>query len=218
MAKRRARDEGGLKPESYVKGQTLPTEWSSDVYGRWLFNDFLYANLDALTPGKTLGIRADSWAFVRPELVEQSWEDDDRPPVGLLKTLQQTALDGIDRVIEGEWFHLEKGIAYGIAKMDNGIIRGSQRGRFEDLFQAAVMDIVQDHWQQLSKCPQCKHLFLKTGKRRFCSELCGNRAHYAKYQSRRGNRDHHEEYVVKMKKIAPGAVVRKTRRKKGGKP
>ena len=116
-----------------LEGQTLPASWSSDAWARWFF-DFLRTDLSTLTPGQLLGMRADVWVFVQPEIVVKSWGDDQLPPKEKLEALQRDAQAGIRRVREGGWFELEVGIAYGIARLGNRIIKGSRRGTFEDLF------------------------------------------------------------------------------------
>ena len=142
-------------------------------------------------------MRADLWAFVRPEIVlNKSWGDDEwLPPIKMLEALQREARAGIQRVRAGDWFELEQGIGYGIARLGNQIIRGSRRGTFEDLFRAAVMDTVQVFWDRLRECPRCHSIVLKVGKQKYCSPTCASRAHWDAFKARRGTRDHHREYV-----------------------
>ncbi len=173
---------------SHVKGQTLPPSWSPDVYALWFF-DFLRTDLATLTPGQLLGIRADLWAFVRPEIVENKSWDGDLPPVEIVEALQRDARAGIQRVREGAWFELEAGIGYGIARMGNHLVRGSRRGTFPDLFRAAVMDTVQAFWDRLHECAYCHAIFVKIGKQKYCSPTCGSRAHWAAFKARRSTRD-----------------------------
>lgn len=204
---------GDLETSSYLQGQTLPPSWSPDAYAQWFF-DFLRTDLAALTPGQLLGMRADLWAFVRPEILQNKSWDGDLPTAGILEALQRDARAGIRRVREGEWFELEAGIAYGIARMGNRIIRGSRRGTFEDLFRAAVMDTVQAFWPRLHECPRCHAIFVKVGKQKYCSPTCASRSHWDAFKARRGARDHHHEYERRAKKrLGPNVKVKRRGRK-----
>ena len=200
-----------------VQGQTLPSKWSPEAYAQWLFA-FLRTDLGALTPGQLLGMRADVWAFTNPEILEPppSWGSKSLPTAEFLAALQEDARAGIQRVRDGDWFELEKGIRYGIARMEDRVVRGSRRGTFEDLFRAAVMDTVQAFWQQLYECPRCHGVFLKIGKQRYCSLTCGRRTHWDAFKARRSPRDHHGEYERRVKRRlgAKVAVSVKPRRKK----
>jgi hypothetical protein len=201
---------------SHVQGQTLPSEWSPDVYAQWLFV-FLRTDLGALTPGQLLGMRADVWAFTRPEIIEhKSWGSENLPTAEVLAALQTDARAGIQSVRDGEWFDLEKGIGYGIALMGDRIVRGSRRGTFEDLFRDKVMDTVQTYWERLQECPRCHGVFLKIGKQKYCSPTCARRTHWDAFKARRHDRDHHREYERRAKKrLGPNVKVSiKPRRKK----
>jgi hypothetical protein len=191
----------------YVEGQTLPPRWLPERYAAWLF-EFLRTDLDQLTPGQQLGMRADLWAFVQPELVEPSpqWAREGLPPVEVLKGLQKSALAGIARVREDKWFMLETGIKWGVARMGNRLIRGSRTGSFDDLFLAAVMDVMQGFWDRLHRCPRCKGIFVKVGKRKFCSAGCARRAHWDAFKRRRAERDHTREYARRVQKRLGASV------------
>ena len=182
----RDRDWGS---SSYVAGQTLPPEWLPEAYGKWLF-EFLRTDLSTLTTGQQLGCRADLWAFVRPELIEGDTWEGTLPPLDVVAALQRDAREGIHRIRKGDWFGLERGISYGIAILGRRIVRGERRGTFSDLFRAAVMDTVQTFWNRLHECPRCHEMFLKVGKRSYCSAVCASRAHWAAFKKRRGSRDH----------------------------
>ena len=202
-----------LELTSYMKDQTLPPSWSPDAYARWFF-DFLRTDLATLTPGQLLGMRADLWAFVRPEIVQNKSWDGFLPPVEIMGTLQRDALAGIQLVREGAWFELKDGIGYGIARMGSHIIRGTRRGSFQNLFLAAVMDTVQAFWDRLRECPQCHAIFLKVGKQKYCSPTCGSQAHWAAFKVRR-NRDHHREYARRaQKRLGPNVKVTIKRRRR----
>jgi hypothetical protein len=198
---------------SYVRGQTLPHSWSPDTYARWLF-DFLRTDLATLTPGQLLGMRADLWAFVGPEIVENPSWDGNLPTVDVLETLQRVARAGIQRVREGEWFELEAGIKYGIALAGDRVIRGNQRGTFDDLFRAAVMETLQGYWHRLPECPRCHAIFVKVGKQKYCSPTCASRAHWDAFKARRRARDHHSEYERRVKKRLGPNVKAKPRGRK----
>lgn len=199
---------------SHVQGQTLPSEWSPEAYAQWLFV-FLRADLGALTPGQLLGMRADVWAFTRPEIIERtSWDSESLPTAEILAALQEDARAGIQRVRDGDWFDLEKGISYGIALMGDRIVRGSRRGTFEDLFRAAVMDTVQTFWKQLCECPRCHGVFLKIGKQKYCSSTCARRTHWDAFKVRRSPRDHHGEYARRTRKRLGENVKVASRRRK----
>ncbi len=202
-----------LELTSYTEGQTLPPSWSPDACAQWFF-DFLRTDLAALTPGQLLGMRADLWAFVRPEIVQNRSWDGFLPPVEIMETLQRDALAGIQLVREGKWFELEAGITYGIARMGNHIIRGSRRGTLQDLFRAAVIDTVQESWDRLRDCPHCHALFLKVGKQKYCSPTCAGRAHWDAFKARGSARDHHAEYTRRTRKrLGPKVRVRPRRAK-----
>ena len=205
-----------METDGYVPGQTLPSSWSPEAYARWLF-EFLRTDLGTLTPGQLLGMRADLWAFVRPEIIEdKSWGSEYLPTADVLKALQQDARAGIQRVLKGEWFGLERGISYGIARFGEFIFRGNRRGTFEDLFRAAVMETVQTFQEQLYECPRCHAIFVKVGKQKYCSATCARRTHWDAFKERRPNRDHHREYARRVKNRL-GAKVKvsvKPRRKK----
>src|SRR5688572_18833355 len=79
-----------LETSSQVPGQTLPATPSPEAHAQWFF-EFLRTDFGTLTPGQLLGMRADVWAFVRPEIVETSWDNEVLPPVESLKALQQEA-------------------------------------------------------------------------------------------------------------------------------
>jgi hypothetical protein len=158
-------------------------------------------------------MRADTWAFVRPETIEnQAWEGQ-LPPTEVLTRLQYDARAGIQRVRDGEWFELESGIGYGIARMGEQIVRGSRRGRFEDLFRAAVMDVVQTLWDRLHECPFCHAVFLRLGKRKYCSPACASRTHWEAFKARRKSRDHHREYTRRARKRTGSNVKVKARKR-----
>ncbi|MBI2187319.1 MAG: hypothetical protein HYU37_09420 [Acidobacteria bacterium] len=205
-----------IEVDRYVPGQTLPPKWSPDAYARWFF-DFLRIDLATLTPGQLLGMRADLWAFVRPEIVlNTSWGDEHLPPAETLEAFQRDARAGIQRVREGQWFTLEQGIGYGIARLGNQVVKGRRSGTFEDLFRAAVMDTVQAFWDRLYECPRCHAIFLKVGKQKYCSSTCASRAHWDAFKARRRARDHHLEYARRtQKRLGANAKVRiKPRRAK----
>ena len=203
---------GDLETASYVKGQTLPAWRSPEAYAQWLFG-FLRSDLAALSPAELLAMRANAWAFVRPEIVELSWTGDELPPLNTLTAAQADLRAGLQRVVRGEWFELENGIRYGIARMGGRIIKGSYAGTFEDLFRAAAMETVQGFWSHLHECPRCHSIFLKVGKQKYCSSSCATRTHWDAFKARRPARDHHEEYVSRTKKRV-GRNVRVQRRAK----
>jgi hypothetical protein len=188
-----------------LQGQSLPASWAPDVYAKWFF-DFLKTDLTTLTPGQLLGMRADVWVFVRPEIVVKSWGDERLPPKEMLEALQRDAREGIQHVREGGWFALEAGITYGIARLGERIIRGARRGTFEDLFRAAAMDTLQAYWDRLYECPRCHALFVKVGKQKYCSPTCASRAHWEKFKMRRKARDHRREYARRTQKRLGGAA------------
>jgi hypothetical protein len=201
---------------SYVQGQTLPSVWSLDAYAQWLFV-FLRTDLSALTPGQLLGMRADVWAFTDPEIIEDSsWGSESLPPPEVLAALQTDAHAGIQRIRDGDWFELEKGIRYGIALMGDRIVRGSRRGSCEDLFREKVMEILQASWAQLRECPRCHGVFLKIGKQKYCSSTCAQRTHWDAYKAGRPPRDHHGEYESRTRRrLGPNVkVTPKARRSK----
>jgi hypothetical protein len=224
MPKRKKRVRQLMRPwddfetDGYVQGQTLPSSWSQspEAYARWLF-EFLRTDLRTLTPGQLLGMRADLWAFVRPEIIEdKSWGNESLPTAEVLEAIQQDARAGIQRLREGEWFALERGIGYGIARFGDHIMRGGRRGTFEDLFRAAMIDTVQTLWERLRECPRCHAMFLKVGKQKYCSSICARRTHWDAFKERRPNRDHHTEYArrVQNRLGANVKVSRKPRRQK----
>jgi hypothetical protein len=185
----------------------------------WFF-DFLRTDLKSLTPGQRLGMRADLWAFVDPELVER--EEDERwpegmPDVAVLEALQRDAIEGIERLRKGDWWTLDKGISYGIAWVGDRFIRGSRRGTFKDLFRATAMEEIRAHGSRLRSCPRCSGIFLRIGKRKFCSAICANRAHWDAFKERRTPRDHQREYARRVRRaLSPNVKIsaRKRKRKK----
>ena len=223
---------------SYTHGQTLPASWSQETYAKWFF-DFLRTDLTTLTPGQQLGMRADSRAFMgpaeverttpaagvenMPALLDESLHPTHRegraaiqaqlPTVEMLQQVQREAREGIQRVREGKRFELEEGFRYGIARRGDHIYRTLPVGPFRVLFLAAVMDVVRTHWPRLRECPQCRALFLKSGKRKYCSTVCGNRAHwdaFVKAHADRSQRDHHQEYARRIqKKLGPKVKARR---------
>ena len=197
-----------------VQGQTLPSKRSPDAYASWLFA-FLRTDLGTLTPGQLLGTRADVWAFTNPEIIEPppSWGSERLPTAKSLAALQEDARAGYQRIKDGDWFELEKGIRYGIARMGDRVVRGNRRGTFEDLFRAAVMDIYQVFWHQILHCPRCRGLFLKLGKQMYCSPTCARRTHWDAFKKRRSPRDHHGEYKRRVKKRLGAKVSVKRKRK-----
>ena len=188
--------------------------WQAETYARWLF-DFLRTDLSALSPNQVQRVRADIWAFVRPEVIaDASWATGQLPPIELVMQLRDDARKGIRRVREGHWFELEHGIGYGIAKFGDRIFRGSRRGTFPDLFRAAVMDTLQDFWGRLRECPRCHELFLKVGKQKYCGPVCSRRANWDAFQGRRNERDYRREYEKRVqKRLGPKAKVRIKRRR-----
>jgi hypothetical protein len=146
-------------------------------------------------------MRADVWRFVRPEIIKnRSWGSEDLPPAAILAAIQQDAIAGIKLVREGEWWDLQEGIGYGIARMGERLIRGSRSGTFEDLFRAAAMDTVQTFWERLHECPRCHAMFLKVGKQKFCTPACASRAHTDAFRKRHPDRDHHAEHERRVKR------------------
>ena len=158
----------------------------------------------------------DLWRFVEAEIIEKaSWNlrKDDLPPVKVLVALQTSARLGIQRVREGKWFSLKDGIRHGIARRGDSIVRGSRRGTFEDLFNAAVMDAVQAFWTRLHECPRCHQIFLKIGKQEYCTTLCASRTHWEAFKARRQPRDHRREYARRIRKqVGPNVKIAPRRR------
>ncbi len=189
-----------FETDSYVHGQTLPASYDEDAYTQW-FCAFLRSDLPSLTAGQQLGMRADLWRFVHPEIVTRTWSEGEYlPPAAILGDLQKVARDGIDAVRSGKWFSLERGIGYGIALFGDRLFRGSRTGSLDDQFRAVVMDTLQANWTRLAACPQCREMFLKLGKQKYCSPKCASRARSDTFKARRKERDHHHEYVRRIQK------------------
>jgi hypothetical protein len=130
-------------------------------------------------------MRADLWAFVRPErLGHPDWGAQPLPSLEQLLALQRDARAGIQRVRDGKWWELEDGIGYGIARMGTRLIKGARRGTLTNLFRDAVMETVLAFWPQLHTCARCHALFVKVGKQKYCSPACANRAHWERFKAR----------------------------------
>lgn len=143
---------------------------------------------------------ADLYAFIRPDLIDDSDWTGEYPPVEKLEQLQRDAREGIHRVEEGGSYRLDKGIGYGITKLAGRIVRDDRRGTLEDQFRAAVMEVVQAFWDRLRECGQCHGRFLKFGKQKYCSPSCASRARWNAFKARRRARDHRAEYAARVKK------------------
>jgi hypothetical protein len=173
-------------------------------------------DLDALNPGGQLNVRANLYAFMSPEIVEleqgESWSDG-MPDFQTAKELQLDGKDGLDRIRRGDWWALEKGISYGIHRTDKRLAKGRRKGTSKDFFRAAAMDTLQRFWSRLRACPRCKAIFLKTGKRKYCSPSCASRAHWEAFKERRAGRDHHREYTDRIRKRLGNLKVTPKRRK-----
>lgn len=194
--------------------QTLPEYWSQESSARWFF-DFLRTDLDGLAPREFLGMQADLQAFARAEILTEgkSWPNN-LPPIETLKMLQAEARAGIQKVIQGGWFPLEKGIVYGVSRWGKHILKGSRQATFEDHFRVEVMDTLQESWERLHACPHCHGVFLKVGKRKYCSKPCASRANWGNFKARRPARDHHGEYARRARKrTSPKVKVAKRPRR-----
>src|SRR5262245_16934741 len=86
----------------HVPGQSLPSSRSPEKYAAWFF-DFLRTDLSSLTPGQRLGVRADLYAFVNPEIVVLERDDwhDGMPDIRVLEELQQDGNEGLARIRRG---------------------------------------------------------------------------------------------------------------------
>ena len=202
-----------VQVETSVSGvETISPWWTLETRAQWVF-EFLRTDLESLTPGQLLGMRVDVWNFAQPDWLITTWGTEKFPPLETLKNLQADANAGLQRVDEGQWFELQQGISYGIARQGGRIVRGCRKGSLEDLFRADVMDIVQMFWEQLHKCPRCQARFLKVGKRKYCSLTCSSRVHWDAFKARR-KRDHHGEYVGRARKrTSPKVQVAKRPRR-----
>ena len=205
----------GIEVSGRVSDQTLPSERSSDAYVHWFF-EFLRTDLGKLTPGQRLGMRSDLYAFVDPELIDpvenETWEGG-LPSAQVLEEYQRDANEGFKQVRQGGWYLLERGITYGINRLGHRIIRGHKKGTFKDQFRAAAMEVIMANWDRLLSCPHCGAAFVKTGKRKYCSAICASRAHWDAFKVRRKARDHHQEYVGRVRKrLAPKVKVKARRR------
>lgn len=196
--------------DSYIAGQTLPWTYEPNAYARWLF-EFLKTDLSVLSSEQDRETRANLRAFVRAELPEDGFGADLLPTEEATRGAQSIGRQGIQRVLAFEWFELEKGIAYGIARAGDQIIRGSTRGSFADLFRAAVMDVVQEYWDRLYDCPRCHSIFVKAGKQKYCSTRCMTAANWDRFKENRPVRDHRQEYLARVRKRL-GSKVRVQRR------
>jgi hypothetical protein len=177
--------EDTLEVHAAVIEPRLSAGGSPERYAQWLFG-FLRTDLNVLTPGELLGMRADLWAFIRPErLGYPDWREEPLPSAEKLRDLQRDARAGLQRVLEGQWFELKHGIGYGIARMGGRLIKGVRRGTLEDLFRDAVMDAVLAFWPQLRTCARCREMFVKVGKQKYCSPACASRAHWERFKARR---------------------------------
>jgi hypothetical protein len=193
-----------------MPGQTLPPDWSPEIYADWLFR-FLRADLSSLPAPQLHSMRVDTWRFVQPELIDD-WKDNGLPTVETLEKLQVEANGGIRKIRKGDSWGLEKGISYEIVRFEDRLIIGSRRGNFDDLFRSAVMEILQRFWDRLRNCPQCSGLFLKIGKQKYCSQECASRAHWERFKSRHAGRDHQREYEQRIqKRLGPRVKIRHRR-------
>jgi hypothetical protein len=175
--------------------QTLPPAYDERRYALWFF-EFLYTDLESLTVGQQLSMRADLLAFVRPELLRNAdWASDGLPSQKALKECQAIATEGLRQVRQGQpAFHLARGITFGITRFGNRLLRWDRAGDFADWFRLAAMDTLQANWQQLRLCARCGRVFLKTGKHKYCSERCSRQAQWEKFKPKRPARDHRAEY------------------------
>ena len=191
---------GELMAGSRRPGQTLPTFWAEEAYANWFF-DFLRADLGTLTEGQLLGMRVDAVRFLdAADQIEGLPGTDGLPSAEQLAALQLDANEGLRRVLKGEWYHLEKGISHGVARMGDRLVRGRRSGSLSDLFRAAAMDVLQATWKRLHRCPKCSSIFLKVGKKKYCSPLCASRTHWERFKANRAHRDHHREYESRTRK------------------
>jgi hypothetical protein len=187
--------------------QKIHAQWSHDDYAEWFF-DFLRTDLAALTPGRQLGMCTDARAFAIPAHAPEAdtsglLDEKGLPTIAALEVVQREARAGIERVRTGDWFETDSPMPWGIRRVGNRIARRYRGGDFRIRFLAAVMDVVQTCWPRLRQCPTCQKVFLKTGKRKYCSTVCANRAHWQAFLRTHGEhrrRDHHGEYARKTRK------------------
>jgi hypothetical protein len=224
-----------------VPGQALPMCSPAAAYIKWFF-DFLRTDLATLTPGQLLAMRADAHAFLghvildptpgdvesQPAVIDESLPpfyrhgqaviESTGPTAASLQAVQREARAGLQRVRDGEWFHveLEGPWRLSIVREGNRIIRLPRHGTFRMLFLAAAIDVVEQSWPQLRECPGCHTLFWKVGKQKFCTLACGSRTHWLAFKARRSARDYRREYNQTLRKrIGPVAKVKIKPKRRG---
>lgn len=172
-------------------------------YARWFF-DFLRADLSALTPGQQLDMRgsARSFAVVAYPLEETPDPFDERglPTIAALNTLQTAACDRLQNFQSGE--EIEHSLLYASRLVSGHLRRRYHAGSFHDRFLEAVANLLETHWRNIRQCGECHHWFLKSGKRKYCSPKCTNRAQWKKFMAKGGRkkRDYNQEYRHRIQK------------------
>jgi hypothetical protein len=198
--------------EPFRSGSYFPTE---EAKARWLLR-LMSANLAELTPGELIGMSRDAAGFISPAFPDPNGPE---PDAALLRELQAALVRGWRKLNAGEWWALEGRIGYGIARMGPGrgrIIRGERQGRFADLFQAAALDLMQEHWSRLETCPKCGVVFLKVGKQEYCSPTCSQKVRWQRFAAKaKRARDYRAERTNAIRKRT-GANVKLGRRRGAG--
>ena len=134
------------------------------------------------------------------------------PTVPALRGLQRELRAGLDTVYQGGWWK-NPPIESGMGRAGMFLIQGRYKGRFHDLFLAALHAVVTAAWPHLHRCPRCDHEFLKRRKQKYCSPDCARQARWARFVAKRRPRDYHAERVRAVQhSIAPRVRVQRRQR------
>jgi hypothetical protein len=66
--------------------------------------------------------------------------------------------------------------------------------------------------RRLRICPECKKIFVKVKRQKYCSQICANRAYMREYRAIKGESDSNHKQYVKRKEKQAGKSVNVTRR------
>jgi len=200
---------------------------SSEEHVRWLLA-FLRADIDGLTPGGLLDLRAEALRFILAARMDERlhgeprWPKEEANAAPLLRALQSKLREGFDQLSRGLAWEPFQGNPpdWILFPHPGGHVLRRDIGDAETTFVLNATEVMRQHWPQLRRCKYngCGVLFLpEHGRQRYDDPACSTKARQERHAPKR-KRDYHAEYEARRRRVQPKAKIqRRPRRKKGAK-
>jgi hypothetical protein len=183
---------------------------------------FLGRTFGDLTPGERLDLELWAAAFAggKGGLLTGGTAAELGSPFPELRDAQAMLMSGIRALRRDGVWRVDQPLARLLVLSPNGRLTTRYEGPDVEMFLARAADLITEHWHLVRACPVCPKLFVRRGRRIYCSTACSQKAQWEKFLAKhpKRERDYQSEHARRIKRRS-GQTRIKTRRQsavKGG--